>query len=163
MASSTRTADADDNGQMGLAVPSQLSDHMLSVLSAAGINPATVSVPNAEYYSKIDWPELCTFNTRDKKTKASPVLLVRELDWQPEAEQRYKDYRGLVLVKFTTEFGDDLYVTHAMTYAATGEYLPLSAWLKQVKLPCLARFGRIETSRGEQFIIRPLPHDIEVV
>lgn len=136
--------------------------HMLSVLADAGVALADVSVPLATYHTKIDWEDLCYFSTRDSQTKASPILLVTEIEWQPEAEQQFEAYRGLVLVKFATEFGDEQFVTHAMAYEETGQYLPLSAWLKHVVPPCLCRFGRIETRKAKQYVIRPLPVGMDV-
>ena len=162
MPSSTRT-ETETNGELALNnAPDTMPAHMLAALRDSGVDLANVSVPHVSFHTKIEWEELCTFDTKDDRTKASPLLLVTDVKWQPEAEQRYDDYRGLVLVEFTTEFGDELYVTHAMTYAATGEYLPLSAWLKSIKTPAMCRFGHIETSKRGQFIMRPLPQNIEV-
>lgn len=163
MASSTRSG----NQQTG--VPAELSPipviggTMAAYLRQAGINPADVNQPHIPHHVKVDWDELCVYETKDKRTTASPQLVITRLDWQPDAEQRYPGYKGLVLCEFVTELGDEQYVTHAMTYADTGEYLPLSSWLKSITVPAACRFGRIETSKREQFVIRPLPLDIEVL
>lgn len=162
MASSTRTG-SDSAGSKGLAIASAaFPQAMGDALIKSGIDVASVNVPHIAHHIKVDWEDLCQYDTRDARTKASPILCITRLDWQPDAEQRYDAYRGLVLIEFVTEFGDEQYVTHAMSYAHTGEFLPLSAWLKSVETPAMCRFGRIETSKREQYVIRPLPVSIEV-
>lgn len=163
MASSTRSDDQPADIPAELSSVPVIGGMMAAFLTQAGINPADVSLPHIPHHVKVDWDELCVHETKDKRTSASPQLVVTRLDWQPDAEQRYDNYRGLVLVEFVTEFGDEQYVTHAMTYASTGEYLPLSSWLRSITVPAACRFGRIETSKREQFVIRPLPLDIEVL
>lgn len=163
MASSTRSDSQQPTEAMSIVPRPKIGGTMADYLSQAGINPADVNLPHIPHHVKVDWDELCVHETRDKRTSASPQLVVTRLDWQPDAEQRYDNYRGLVLVEFVTEFGDEQYVTHAMTYASTGEYLPLSSWLRSITVPVACRFGRIETSKREQFVIRPLPLDIEVL
>lgn len=131
-------------------------------LRKLGIDPEAINVSGVAFYVKVPWEELCTLSTRDPKTKASPLLTIVNLHWFPEALQEYKDYRGMVRVEFVTDDGDEQSVTHAMFYAADGSMLPLSEWLKSITLPCLARFGRSETRRQNQFVIRPLPWNIEI-
>lgn len=162
MASSTPSDSKQSNQKTTLATLPAMPRTMLEALDKAGVNIAEVNVPHVAHYVKVDWEDLCSMDTRDPRTKASPILTVVRVDPQPNAEQRYPGYRGMVLVEFVTEFGDEQYVTHAMEYAETGEKLPLSAWLTQQQAPFICRFGRIETSKREQFIIRQLPWDIEV-
>lgn len=140
-------------------VPALTSD-MQRMLAGKGINVSAITAPTVVYHTKVSWEELCQVPTTDPKTWSSPVLCVTSVQSDPMAPKEFKDYRGLVIVQFTTEFGYDQFVTHALTYEDSGEYLPLTAWLLQNNPPFLARFGRIATNKPNQHIIRPLPLDI---
>lgn len=146
-------ADLPAEQPLGPAIPPS----MVGALRQAGVDLEAITVPHVTHYAKVSWENLCALNTRDPRTKVSPTLVITEIDWQPDAPKQFADYAGVVLVKFIDEYGAEQYVSHAMTYSDSGEYLPLAAWLLSVKAPCMARFGRIETSKREQFIIRPMP------
>lgn len=140
-----------------------LPDALVAVLHRQGISPSMVSVPDVVHYAKTTWEELCNLSTRDRKTMVSPICVVTLVDANIDAPPEFKDYRGVVRFEFSTEFGGTYFMTHAMTYADTGENLPLWAWMRVQETPFLARFGFIETRNTERHVIRAMPRDIEIV
>ena len=140
-------------------VPAAMQDALLR----QGISPTVVDVPDVVHHVKVSWDDLCTLATRDRRTLVSPILVLTRIDANPDAPPEFESYRGMVRVEFTTEFGATLFITHAMTYAGTGELLPLWAWLKNQKPPCMARIAYVETRNSERHVVRPAPWDIEIV
>lgn len=143
----------------GKPVPAALAQALLR----QGIAPSSVSVPDVVHHSKVTWEELCTLNTRDRKTRVSPIIVVTLVDANLDAPPEFPDYRGMVRFEFTTEFGTTQFATHAMSYADTGELTPLWAWLSLQETPFQARLAYIETRNAERHVIRPVPEDIEIV
>lgn len=139
-----------------------ISSNLALVARDRGVDLSSIIVPRIENYEKIAWEDLCTLRTKNPKVMVSPQLLVMAVYDQPEAEQIYKDYVGMVRAEIVTEWEDEYYVTHARTYADTGEFLPLSQWLLHIQPPVPCRFGRIATSRERQYVIKPVPCSIEV-
>lgn len=140
-----------------------MPEALQEVLLRQGIAPTVVRAADVVHHSKVAWDELCYLNTRDRKTMASPVCVITRIEANPDAPPEFEGYRGMARVEFSTELGSTLFITHAMTYAATGENLPLWQWLKGQEPPVLARFGYIETRQAERHVVRILPHDIEIV
>lgn len=134
-----------------------------AILKEMGIDPSAVKAPVVHHHEKIAWADLCCVNTRDRSTQVSDIVVVTQVSPNIDAPPEFPDYRGMVRVEFVTQMGEKLFVSHAMTYTATGELLPLWAWLEKQSVPFAMRFGRIETRKREQFVIRPMPLDIETV
>ena len=141
------------------ALPAAMADTLL----AQGIAPSLVVAPDVIHHAKTTWDDLCYLSTRDRKTMASPIVVVTMVAPNPDAPPEYDAYRGMVRFEFTDEFGASKFATHAMMYAATGELLPLWAWMSVQQVPFLARFGYIETRNSERHVVKPLPLDIEIV
>lgn len=143
----------------GEVMPAVLAE----ALRRQGIAPSAVAVPDVVHHGKATWETLCTFSTRDRKTMVSPLCVVTLVDANIDAPPEFPGYKGVVRFEFTTEFGGTFFMTHAMTYADTGEYLPLWAWMKEQTPPFQVRFGYIETRNSERHVVRPVPEDIEIV
>lgn len=146
--------------QVGQMVSSSPIGNMLREM---GIDPSAVNVPVVSHHEKIAWEDLCCLDTKDRSTQVSDVVVVTLISANIDAPQEFPDYRGMARVEFITQMGERLFISHAMTYAATGELLPLWAWLDKQVLPFAMRFGRIETRKRNQYVIRPMPIDIETV
>lgn len=140
-----------------------MSSVMADTLFKQGVSPSMVNTPDVVHHAKTTWEDLCTFGTRDRKTMVSPIIIITLVDANLDAPQEFKDYKGVVRFEFTTEFGATLFLTHAMTYADTGELTPLWAWLSAQQTPFLARLAYIETRNSERHVVRPVPRDIEIV
>lgn len=162
-------SDKPTSRQDALSLPNEQVMSLLSggpladTLRAMGIDPAAVKVPEVAHHEKIAWEDLCVLNTKDRDTQVSDIVIVTMLGPNIDAPQEYPDYRGMVRVEFVTQLGEKLYVSHAMTYAATGELTPLWGWLSNQSVPFAMRFGRIETRKRNQYVIRAMPLDIETV
>lgn len=139
------------------------SGALADALKRQGIALDKVAVPDIVHHGKIAWDDLCTLATKDKKTFVSPICVVTLIDARADAPPEFKDYKGMARIEFTTELGDSYFVTHAMTYSDTGEYLPLYAWLKNQVVPFFCRFGYIETRQAERHVVRAMPLDIETL
>ena len=153
-----------DNALVPAAVlpPFEAPEGLIRAMAGTGLSIADVNVPRVPFYWKVGWDELCTFRTRHSKTLASPLCLIRTIAQMPEMPTDFPAYVGMMRVEFTTEDGDDLYISHAMCYADTGEYLPLTEWMIQQTVPFVMRFGYIETRNQGKHVIRALPVDIRV-
>lgn len=134
-----------------------------SILKDMGIDPAAVKAPTVHHHEKVAWADLCCLNTKDRSTQVSDIVVVTQVSPNLDAAPEFPDYRGMVRVEFVTAMGEKLFISHAMTYAATGELLPLWQWIEKQLVPFAMRFGRIETRKREQYVIRPMPLDIETV
>lgn len=147
---------------LALFDPAKPPAEMGNILSSMGIELPAVNRPYVPHFWKVSWDELCTFQTRDPKVKASPIIAVTSVAELPDAPQVFETYVGMIRVEFVTEFGDTLAFTHSRAYAATGEFLPLTEWVKSQAVPFYCRIGYIETRKAERHVVRPLPLDIEV-
>jgi hypothetical protein len=136
---------------------------LANALKRQGIAIDNIHVPDIVHHSKVTWEDLCFLATRDRKTFVSPIVVVTHIDARPDAPPEFPTYRGMVRVEFTTENGDTHFVTHAMAYAESGEYLPLWQWLKDQTPPHYARFGYIETRQSERHVVRAMPLDVETL
>lgn len=136
---------------------------MASVLREMGINPDAVNTPVISHHEKITWEDLCQLNTRDRSTQVSDIVVVTLVSANLDMPQEFPDYKGMVRIEFVTQMGEKLFVSHAMTYSETGESTPLYGWVAQQTVPFAMRFGRIETRKRNQYVIRPMPIDIETV
>lgn len=134
-----------------------------NILKDMGIDPSAVKAPTVHYHEKIAWADLCCLDTKDRSTQVSDIVVVTQVSPNIDAPLEFPDYKGMVRVEFVTQMGEKLFVSHAMTYAASGELLPLWQWIEKQSVPFAMRFGRIETRKREQYVIRPMPIDIETV
>lgn len=134
---------------------------MAQALTSMGIDPEAVNVPVVSTHEKVAWEDLCVFGTRDASTNVSGIVVVTLYNGNLDAPQEYADYKGMAHIELVTQHGEKLFVSHAMTYAATGELTPLWGWIKDQRVPFAMRFGRIETRKRNQYVIRPMPVDIE--
>ena len=136
---------------------------MADVLREMGISPEAVNLPSVAHHEKIAWEDLCVLPTRDPQTMVSDLCVVVAMSANIDAEQEYTGYKGLLRLEFVTPLGDKLFVSTSMTYADTGELTPMWSWVNRQTLPFAVRFGRIETRKRNQYVIRPMPLDIETV
>lgn len=129
-------------------------------LSEQGIQPADVVIPVVPFFWKVSWDELCNLRTQDPKTMCSPIVCVRNFVEMPEQSGEFPDYSGMMRIEFTTQDKQDLFITTSMCYSATGEWLPLSGWVRTQVTPFLMRFGYIETRKVGRHVVRALPVNI---
>lgn len=158
----TNRSDNTESQQTSLATAGEMQA-LSSVLQSMGIDPSSVKTYVVHHHSKIAWEDLCWQRTKDPKTMVSPIVIVTAMSSDMDAPAEFDGYKGMARVEFVQPDGQKLYITHAMTYAATGELLPLWAWLKGNELPFAMRFGYIETRRQERHVVRAMPLDIETV
>lgn len=158
----TKTTQTDMTQAMQVGQIVNLSS-IATTLREMGIDPSAVNVPVVTHHEKIAWADLCCLDTKDRSTQVSDVVVVTMVGANIDAPQEFPDYKGMVRVEFVTQMGEKLYVSHAMTYSATGEMTPLWGWLSNQQVPFAMRFGRIETRQRGQYVIRPMPIDIDTV
>lgn len=137
-----------------------LPDAFRAQLTLHGINPDEIAIPRVPFHWKVSWSELCTIPTRDIRTMASPLCLITNVVEMPEAVTDYPDYVGMIRIEFTTEDMAELAVTHSRCYAETGEFLPLTEFMRAQRVPFVCRFGFIETRKQGRHVVRALPTDI---
>lgn len=142
--------------------PFSLSESLRQTAIDLGIDVRSVTVAKPPTYFKIGWEDLCTERTKSENVTASPIIIIEKVIDNPEAPQLYDTYIGTVRCEFATEYGERFYITHARCYSDTGEYLPLSEWLKSISPPVVCRFGYISTNNPGRHVVRPLPADIPI-
>lgn len=160
---SGQTIEAAPQTFPAISYPALLPAAMLAELERQGIDASVAAVRHVPHYWKLTWDELCNLPTRDPKVFSSPVCMVTNVSAFPEAEQKFKAYRGFIRAEFVMEDGECCAVTHAYCYVSTGELLPLTEWLTQRPTPFAMRFGKISTNQPKHSVIRPLPISIEIV
>lgn len=162
MTTPAKIAQTDEERQAALAPPPAISAQFAHQLQLSGVDLARVRVPAVPFHWKVSWDELCTLTTRDAKTMSSPLCLVTKIVDMPDAASDFDDYVGMIRVEFVTEDMEKLFITHSRCYADSGEYLPLTEFMKAQEPPFVVRFGYIETRKVGRHVVRALPVDIQL-
>jgi hypothetical protein len=159
---SARKAQTDGEVPAVVRAPFALPAEFVKALEESGVNTAAIAVPEVQHFEKIEWDELCYLATRDPKTAASPICIVHSVTEQPEATGDYDAYVGMIRIEFTTESMNNYAVTHSRCYADSGEFLPLTEWVRTQVPPFAMRFGYVETRKAGRHVVRPLPINIPI-